>query len=375
MNINLHNYEEFFLLYADKELSQQDRFIVEQFIKDNPELEEEFTMINSTVIEPDENFQLQDKSFLLKSSKWINEENYEEIFVLYHDSELTEDKKDETLEFLKIHPELKEEFEFIGQAKISAEAVIFPDKQSLIRKEKSGIPGRIILFRSLAAAAVLAFGIWWSFPYFTGGQNSQPVAMQPNTPDNAGSPSSGIIFERPKDEQIASVKKQNPKTERVTDKTQPNAIQSIKKIEDVPEKNEKIILAKNDDKRSNLNQTEEKKQYVERNKNKEGKREIMIAQIPHKDISAGLIDRSEISHVDIDVTPRVTEQNNHVQNAVHIDVDKESSGNYLFYNVPAEELKKTKIGGFLKKIKRVAERNDPVKRFFEKEVGEVVSNK
>ena len=77
MNINLHNYEEFLLLYADNELSPQDRILVEQFIQDNPELEEEFDMINSTIIEPDETFQILDKSFLMKSAEveLIHEQN------------------------------------------------------------------------------------------------------------------------------------------------------------------------------------------------------------------------------------------------------------------------------------------------------------
>ena len=41
MNINRDNYEEFFLLYADNELSVQEKNAVEDFVRQHPDLEEE----------------------------------------------------------------------------------------------------------------------------------------------------------------------------------------------------------------------------------------------------------------------------------------------------------------------------------------------
>ncbi|MEO9004107.1 MAG: hypothetical protein ABI288_05190 [Ginsengibacter sp.] len=38
--------------------------------------------------------------------------------------------------------------------------------------------------------------------------------------------------------------------------------------------------------------------------------------------------------------------------------------NYVFYNISAEEFRKSKVGGFIKKIKRVVERNNPINRLF-----------
>ena len=81
MNINLNNYEEYFLLYADNELSEKEKYEVENFVKQFPEFEEEFNMLKLTINFPDESVSLMDKSFLLKKeSSFITEKNYEKVF-------------------------------------------------------------------------------------------------------------------------------------------------------------------------------------------------------------------------------------------------------------------------------------------------------
>ena len=101
MNINRNNYEEYFLLYADNELTDSEKAEVLMFLKQNKDLEEEFRMIHHTISKPDVNVELADKSFLLRKNEgsFINEKNYEEVFVLYHDNELTDKQKKETEEF------------------------------------------------------------------------------------------------------------------------------------------------------------------------------------------------------------------------------------------------------------------------------------
>ena len=66
MNIDRNNYEEYFLLYADNELTDSEKVEVIMFLKDNKDLEEEFNMINYTVSRPDTSVGIPDKSFLLK---------------------------------------------------------------------------------------------------------------------------------------------------------------------------------------------------------------------------------------------------------------------------------------------------------------------
>jgi hypothetical protein len=60
------------------------------------------------------------------------------------------------------------------------------------------------------------------------------------------------------------------------------------------------------------------------------------------------------------------------QNASYIG-DNANDENYVFYNVKSDEFNKTKVGGFLKKVKRIVERNNPITRIIDGEDKQVAS--
>src|SRR4029079_3240199 len=122
MNINRDNYEEYFLLYADNELSEQERNAVETFVKQHPDLEEELSVIKLSITKPDDNCILEDTSFLFKeTNEFINDSNYQEIFILYNDNELTGDERKATEAFLLKNPALEHEFELFQKTKLEAD--------------------------------------------------------------------------------------------------------------------------------------------------------------------------------------------------------------------------------------------------------------
>ena len=84
MNINRHNYEAFFLLYVDKELSAADRKAVDVFVQENPDLQMELTLLQQTVVKADD--------IVLDKKDWLYMEEeisaLQENLLLYADDEL-----------------------------------------------------------------------------------------------------------------------------------------------------------------------------------------------------------------------------------------------------------------------------------------------
>jgi hypothetical protein len=65
MKINTTNYEEYFLLYFDNELSAEQRTAVELFIEENPVYKKEFSLLQQSVLAP-ENIEFEDKILLYR---------------------------------------------------------------------------------------------------------------------------------------------------------------------------------------------------------------------------------------------------------------------------------------------------------------------
>ena len=64
--INRDNYEEYFLLYTDNELSDAERIAVDKFIKENPDLRGELIMLQQLKLKPEQNIFFGDKNILFR---------------------------------------------------------------------------------------------------------------------------------------------------------------------------------------------------------------------------------------------------------------------------------------------------------------------
>lgn len=187
MNINRHNYEEFFLLYVDKELSAAERKTVELFVQENPDLEAELLLLQDTVLSPG-NFTF-DKSSLLKTDDFAT---LQEKLVLYGDNELDQHEAAGIKELLLKDKAAAAEWNVLQATRLQPESVVFEDKASLYRKE----PGRVVAFkwwRVAAAAVLLGFGTWTGMSVYNknsttikgnevaSGQPEKKNGNQPNT--------------------------------------------------------------------------------------------------------------------------------------------------------------------------------------------------
>lgn len=161
MIIARHNYEEYFLMYVDNELTAEERAAVELFAQQNPDLAAELEILMQTKLATDDTEVFGNKKGLLQNIDTINSENYEEQFLLYIDKELDKEDKESVEKFVLQHPQFQDEFTLLKQTVLEPEAVIFEDKDSLLRKEERRVIPMFLRFAAAAAIIGIAVLIWW----------------------------------------------------------------------------------------------------------------------------------------------------------------------------------------------------------------------
>jgi hypothetical protein len=150
MNINRHNYETFFLLYVDNELSAADRKAVDVFVHENPDLGIELDLLKQTVLPADE--------IVLEKKDWLYMEaeisSLQEDLLLYADDELPIADRKSVEGLLRTDKAAQAEWKILQQTKLHPDnSVVFEEKASLYRIE----PARVVTIRwwRVAAAVVL----------------------------------------------------------------------------------------------------------------------------------------------------------------------------------------------------------------------------
>ncbi len=161
MNINRHNYEEYFILYMDNELNSEDRRMVEAFVQEHPDLKDELELLQQFKLSPDESISFQYKEDLLKENgeALITLSNYEEWLVLYIDNELGQPQRAKVETFISNHPAVAAELALLQKAKLQPETVVFAHKESLYRREEKVRPIAAKWWRAAAAILILGLGI------------------------------------------------------------------------------------------------------------------------------------------------------------------------------------------------------------------------
>lgn len=369
MNINRHNYEEFFLLYVDNELSAAERKTVDVFVQENPDLKGELLLLQDTVAEADD--------ITLGKKDWLFMEEgataLQENLLLYADDELDASDKKTTEALLATDRSAQAEWNILRQTKLQPDtSIVFEDKRSLYRTER----GRIVAFnwrRVAAAAVLLGLGLWTAISVYKNNSETIPatgnivkenkinsgqgkntvtsntsVAQNPVNDNNPTQQSATALLPEPKSLQ-AGIDNKTQTAARVSDQNQGdkniNATAISKKPADV-----------------SSNPSSE-------NFNRKGSNEMIVAAVLPKNMNT--INASGINNGIVKPDPNEKPINTEVAGmnkgttdptttaaipVLYVNNTDENNNNRFLY-MDEEKVKRTRLGGFIRKAKRILERS------------------
>jgi hypothetical protein len=164
MNINRDNYENWLLLYIDRELNAADKEAFEAFAAANPDVQEELNLYLQTILSPDEEVCFAGKANLLQPELWdannltpVQEALIEKLEQTLDAAALGELDRQIAADVL-----LQKEWELLKQTKLQAEIPAqMPNKASLYRQQAAKVLPLKWLARVSAAAAILVSGWFW----------------------------------------------------------------------------------------------------------------------------------------------------------------------------------------------------------------------
>ncbi len=355
MTINRNNYEEFFLLYVDNELSAPGKNAVDAFLIENPDLQEEMLMLQQSILIPDTAV-FADKENLFKQET-IDSEIQQQLLLML-DNELDKTTKEKLVSLTKKDETVKKEWELLQQTKLPAEdRIIFEDKAILYKQEG----GRVIAARwwkIAAAAVVIGFGVWGVLNYSNRSGSIQPGIETVNK--NSGKPSATPVAPGSENEQLVA----EDKSSSVDAATAVNETRLDKQVKSaLPAKTNNAAGADNKQKAaSKQSDAIAKQQEIKSNNlpapleniNNRSSNNNEVATVTPSDNNRK-IDNNNASQGNDVIQPaeEIPANSFAVQTINHIDSDSESEAD--------NKNRKNKIGGFFKKIKRVVERKTNTK--------------
>lgn len=372
MNINLDNYESFFLMYVDKELSAPERKYVEEFLVEYPYLQAELEQLKETVL-PQEKTAFAFKDGLLKTV--LSEDSLQENLLLYLDKELEGPEKQQLEDTLMTDARLQEEWALLKKTKLnSGEVIVFEDKDSLYRHEA----GRLVVGRFIkwaVAAAVLAGG------FFIGIDLLNKQADTPTETAGIETNSTGPVKVEKSQADFTTASTAAPKTEKEDLKIKENDLSQgklkensvadnngMKQKQTLTNKNGNTPGVKQPDLAANNSQKQPKEYPVTgAGKTPETTRPVSRNQdLPRIDKpamseagkSTGILAAQRKPGVlsDTDIQPL---ENLFAQNT-SLDAEEDYNDNHIFM-MDEEKVSRTKAAGFFKKIKRTVERTTKIK--------------
>jgi hypothetical protein len=153
--ISRNNYEEYFVLFADNELSDKERLSVEQFLVLHPDLQQELDLFLAAKL-PLEQINLEEKESLLAHSMKLNA--IDEALLLYIDNELNDKEKTAVEKKLKTDKAYRLQYDALLQTKPEvSEPIVYPYKKELYRHEEK--TRFSFYWMRIAAAVIILLGM------------------------------------------------------------------------------------------------------------------------------------------------------------------------------------------------------------------------
>ena len=370
MNINRNNYENFFLLYADNELSAIERLAVEEFVFANNDLKIELEMIQTTVL-PIEEISLIDKSFLYKDI--VFETQLQEKLLLKIDNELPESEVENVNSILENNYSAKAIYNLLAKTKLDKnEKIIFKEKYLLYKRERSNV---VVfgLLRWAAAAILVGIALFTSVKIYNNKKdisgltainavkdtkkdvkNSEQLntLVKPNptknsgtkveingennfTVDNTTAYDIKLKKDKSKSETENSINSKNISENFVTNRNNQRITDTNKAIKELPIIENKFIV--------------KEEVIIPKNENK-----ITEATIENKNTTAI---NSKASNKEVSQSFKELEDT-YSKTVTAYAEDK--TDNKIFY-MNEEKVKKSKVGGFFKRVKSLVERTANLK--------------
>jgi hypothetical protein len=355
MLINRNNYEDFFLLYADGELRADERKAVEDFVAENQDLSIELEMLIAAVL-PLEEIVFIDKSFLYKEP--IFDIGIQEKLLLKLDNELDGEELNSINSELATNETTKKEFDLLKRTKLdTAEKIVFEEKHLLYKKEKDNVvPFRFM--RWAAAAILIGFGLFFGIK----------TTLNKNT-ETIGIAKSKTQTNKNAEKESAEKNINNIATTIENESTNTTKTIINKNIDD--NKVEERIAVQKKEENNNTKPASTIKEKIEENKKPVQNQEETLVNnksnfLPEQEL---IVNKKEATNVTIAKTPenikKLLENENVValedtyKQAIAIN-ENEKSGDKILY-IDEDVVKRSKAGGFFRKIKRMVERTANIK--------------
>jgi hypothetical protein len=202
MQIDRSNYEIWLIDWLDGNLSNIQIEQLQDFLRENPDLKEEFDEhVNFRLNPSGKSFQ--HKTNLKKTTANLSWSQFEYLSVAYLENDLSADQQTELKESIELDPLKKRSFELIQKMKLSPAALTYKHKKRLLRRTVAQNVIRLSLI-GLSAAAIITLVVMT--------YNSKPGELQ-------------VKFEKTAQIILADSIIQKPSIEKVSDK-----IQTVRKI-------------------------------------------------------------------------------------------------------------------------------------------------